>query len=162
MPPTASEAPAGSILRDLAQLLARILVGGSVLYFHAWAELIAGYHHFFGSRAAWPLIDQLKAAGLPLAGVLAVVFPVAAASGAAALIFGLLARLGALILLGLAVVLLLFGHGPVLRELAIAYGAACVVIFLAGPGRISLDALFIHAKASRPVNPPRRYHLRTR
>ena len=160
MPPTASEAPAGSILRDFAQLLARFLVGGSVLYFHAWAELIAGYQHFFGSRAPWPLVEQIKAAGLPLPVALAVVFSVAAASGAAALIFGLLARLGALILLGLAVVLLLFGQGAMLRELAIAYGAACVVIFLAGPGRISLDALFVRAKASRPVNTPRRFNVR--
>ena len=162
MASTVSEAPVGSILRDLAQLLARLLVGGSVLYFHAWAEILTGYQHFFGSRAPWPLVDQIKAGGLPLPVALAVTFSVAAASGAAALIFGLLARLGALILLSLAVVLLLFGQGLMLKELSIAYGAACVVIFLAGPGRISLDALFVAAKASRPVNAPRRFNVRTR
>jgi uncharacterized membrane protein YphA (DoxX/SURF4 family) len=158
MPAPASNigAIADSLLKDLALALARFLVGGSVIYFHAWGELVGGFNHFFGPKTPWAMPDLLESAGLPYAYVFASLFSVVACAAAWALIIGLLSRLAALVLLGITGLLFFVAQSDLLRELAVIYSSAFIVLFLAGPGRLAADSLFVRRRQANPTVPVRR------
>jgi uncharacterized membrane protein YphA (DoxX/SURF4 family) len=147
---------ADSLLKDLALALARILIGGSVIYFHGWGEVVGGFNHFFGPKAPWALPGLLESAGLPYGLAFAVLFSVLAGAAAWALIIGLLSRVAALVLLGITGVLFFVAQNDLLRELAVVYSSAFIVLFLAGPGRLAVDALFTRRRETPPAPKLRR------
>jgi uncharacterized membrane protein YphA (DoxX/SURF4 family) len=133
---------ADSMLKDIGLALARFLAGGSVIHFHAWGETVAGFNHFFGPRTPWALPDIIQSSGLPYGKLVAVGFCLVAFTSAFALIIGLLTRLAALVSMALTICVYIFSGSDLLRELAVAYASAFIVLFLAGPGRLALDSLF--------------------
>ena len=132
---------ASTLLRDVGALLARVLVAWLLLVFHVWDEARAGFSHFFGPKAPWPLSDAITAAGLP--GVVA------------AFVLGLLTRVAAFVLLVVMMSVAAVASVDVLQETAGAYVAVACTLLLGGPGHISLDALVIRWRSRKRKSPPK-------
>lgn len=126
--------------QDFGLLVLRLWFGGSLLFLHGWGKLT----NFSETAKSFPNVFEgymyvNPTVNLGLA-VGAEVF------GAALVVLGLFARLGALgcaVTMGVAFFVAhkgaLTGEGN--GELAFAYLGAFLVIFLAGPGRFSVDAM---------------------
>jgi uncharacterized membrane protein YphA (DoxX/SURF4 family) len=140
-----------SVLKDLGLAFARLLAGGSVIHFHAWGETVAGFNHFFGPRTPWALPDIIQSSGLPYGKAVAVGFCLVAFTSAFSLMIGLLTRLAALVAMALTIGVYAFSQTDLLRELAVAYASAFIVLFLAGPGRLALDSLFKKRRTPEPT-----------
>ena len=119
---------------DLALLLLRVTFGAGLLYLHGWGKL-AGYTERM-SRFADPF-----GIGSPASLALSI-FAEVVCSVLVAL--GLFTRFAALVCVINMSVAFVYAHemrlwGPRNGELAFAYLIAFLAIFLAGPGRYSLD-----------------------
>jgi putative oxidoreductase len=119
---------------DLALLVLRVWFGGAMLVLHGWGKL-SKFQELSG-KFADPLGIGSKAS-LSLAVFGEVVAPVL-------LIFGLLTRFSALSAAITMAVAFFLAHKGVLKgpgngEMAFIYLAGFVAIFLAGPGRFSID-----------------------
>ena len=119
---------------DFALLVLRVWLGLSMLVLHGWGKLTG----FRGGASSFP--DPLGV-GSSLSMGMAVFAEVVCA---ALLVLGLATRFAALVLIILLVVAFATVHGTRLTgpgngEMAIIYLAGFLAIFLAGPGRLSVD-----------------------
>ena len=119
---------------DFALLVLRVWLGVSILVLHGWGKLTG----FRSGASSFP--DPLGAGSTVSMG-LAIFAEVVCA---ALLVLGLATRFAALVLIILMVVAFTIVHGTKLTgpgngEMAFLYLAGFVTIFLAGPGRISVD-----------------------
>lgn len=146
---------ASTLLRDVGALLARVLVAWLLLVFHVWDEARAGFSHFFGPKAPWPLSEAITAAGLPMGLALATLLIFALSGVVAAFVLGLLTRVAAFVLLVVMMSVAAVASVDVLQETAGAYVAVACTLLLGGPGHISLDALIIHRRSQRRKSPPK-------
>ena len=120
---------------DLALLVLRVWLGISLLALHGWAKLT----NFSSMAGRFP--DPL---GIGPKGSLALAI-FAEVLCAVLLALGLATRFAALVLIVLLAVAFLLVHGRALSgagsgEMAFIYLAGFVTVFLAGPGRYSVDA----------------------
>lgn len=143
-------APAQSlIIRDAGLLILRWCAGLALLFFHAWDEVILGWRHVW-HKTAWPYAAEIAERGFPLPEAVACTSAVIAIMGSAFLISGLLCRVSALVLLVCSLVaLFLYGSVPDLAEKLLLYAGVYLVLFLCGPGRLSVDALLGVRRAAR-------------
>lgn len=124
---------------DFGLLVLRIWFGGSLLALHGWAKVA----NFEETAKKFPnvfegFIDLSPTVNLAMAAS-------AEALGAAFVIVGLFTRLSALACAFTMAMGFFIAHkaalsGPGSGEMAFIYMGAFLVIFLAGPGRFSLDA----------------------
>jgi putative oxidoreductase len=129
-----------SRLAEFAPLVVRVLIG-AIMAAHGWQKLMGGPANFGG------FLSQL---GVPLPALMAWVVTLVELVGGILLIVGLLSRLAALLLtidLVVAIALVKVNVGFLSvpgadlpgAELDLALIAGFLAIFLAGPGRMSLD-----------------------
>ncbi len=119
---------------DAALLLLRLWLGLSMLVLHGWPKLqnlVSGKYEFADPIGIGTFPSLVMAVSTEFA-------------GAILLILGLFSRLGALMLAGTMVVAWGISHGMKLSgpgngELAFIYLAGFLAIFLAGPGKYSVD-----------------------
>jgi putative oxidoreductase len=132
---------------NFALLVLRIWIGMEMIAVHGFDKLI----NFTTAASDFP--DPLGIghnASLSLS-ILAEVF------ASVLLIFGLFTRLGALILIINMAVAFVLVHkcalkGPQSGELAFVYLLAYVILFLAGPGRVSADKILFGKMQTRPAH----------
>jgi putative oxidoreductase len=122
---------------DLGLLLLRVWAGSSLLLLHGWAKL-TGYSKMMSSFS-----DPLGV-GSQLSLTLAILGEAVCSTLLVLGLFSRLAALGCAITMGVAFTMI---HGFVLRgpgsgEMAYLYLGIFLTLFLAGPGRFSLDARF--------------------
>jgi uncharacterized membrane protein YphA (DoxX/SURF4 family) len=142
---TAVAPVSSSLHRDFALMVARIATGGAILGLHAWAQAQAAWARIF-HQVAWPLAEKAGEHGIKWPVPVCTTLVVIAVMGASGLILGFLTRLWAVMLLGL-VIFLGWNIGSIwYRELLGAYGVIFLMVFLIGPGLISLDSLFFVLK----------------
>lgn len=130
----------GLIIRDVGLLLLRLGVAILLGFYHAWEQAIAGWN-FFWKKEAWPFLDTLAGYGLPIPqvfGVLTVLVLVLCSLG---LLFGVLSRLSAALLLAVAIGAVIFNFFQPDAERYWLYGVVCFVLLLCGPGCFSLAYL---------------------
>ena len=140
---------ASALLRDAGSLLGRLVAAWTLGVFHAWGEARAGFRHYFGPKEAWPLSDAITAAGWPAGLAWATALTFALCGVVVALVFGLLTRVAALVLLVVAVLVAAVASSDGLQESAGAYAAVACLLFFGGPGRASLDALMVGWRSGR-------------
>ena len=126
--------------QDFGLLVLRLWFGGSLLALHGWAKIT----NFEETSKNFPnifegIIDLSPTVNLAMAAS-------AEALGAAFVILGLFARLSAVACAFTMAMGFFIAHkgvlsGPGSGEMAFLYMGAFLVIFLAGPGRFSLDAV---------------------
>ncbi len=119
---------------DFALLILRVWLGLSMLVLHGWGKLM-------GIRNGGSGFPDPLGVGSTLSLSMAVFAEVVCA---ALLVLGLATRFAALVLIILLVVAFAMVHGTKLSgpgngELAFVYLAGFLAIFLAGPGRLSID-----------------------
>lgn len=118
---------------DFALLVLRLWIGGSMLCLHGWKKLV-NFPAMAEKFPAMVINSQVSLSLAVLGEVVASVF----------LILGLFSRLSALGGIATMAVAFFIAHGGKLSgegsgEMAFLYLAAYVALFLAGPGRFSLD-----------------------
>ena len=128
-------------LAGLAPLVVRVIVG-VIMFAHGLQKLIQVGPANFGAQA-------LAGLGVPLPVFMGYVVTFAELIGGILLIIGLLSRLAALVLtidLTVAILLVKVNVGLIAppgtgagAELDLALIAGCLVVFFAGPGKVSLD-----------------------
>ncbi len=135
--------PPGLLVRDAGLLLLRWCVGLGLIFFHARAEVMAGWHHIW-EKTAWPYALEIRERGFPLPEAVAIGSAAVALLGSLFLVTGLLARLSAVALLVCALcALFLYGKLPDVAERLVLYAGIYAVLVVCGPGRFSLDALLV-------------------
>ncbi|MFI6483917.1 DoxX family membrane protein [Nonomuraea sp. NPDC050663] len=129
----------GKIVYDLGALIARVTIG-VIFIAHGWQKWQNGLD------ATTQMFVQ---AGVPMPEAAATFTAVAELGGGALLVIGLITRIVALALLAVSVGAIAYVHiynGIFVTdngwELVGALGAGCLLLMVAGPGRISLDGLF--------------------
>jgi putative oxidoreductase len=136
---------------DIALLILRVWIGLSMLYLHGWGKL-SNFSRMAGSFADPLGIGSKASLGLAVFGEVVC---------SLLLIFGLfsrLAALGGMVTMSVAFFLVhksSLARGPSSGELAFIYLAAFVALFVAGPGRFSVDER-MGGKGSRPKEKPDR------
>lgn len=139
--------PPGLLIRDAGSLILRWCAGLSLIVFHAWDEVMAGWKHLW-EKTAWPYAGEIAERGFPLPEVVAIASAVAAMLGSLFLVSGLLCRISALVLLLCTLVaIFLYGRIPDTGEKLMLYAGIYFVLVLSGPGRFSLDALLSGRRA---------------
>lgn len=119
---------------DFALLVLRVWLGVSLLTLHGWGKVT-------GFRAGSSGFPDPLGVGSPVSMGLAIFAEVACS---VLLVLGLATRFAALVLIIMLVVAFTMVHGTKLTgpgngEMAILYLAGFVTIFLAGPGKLSVD-----------------------
>lgn len=108
-------------------------------------ELVVTAYRGIWVNEAWPLADYLTAKGWGWGQgkVFGATFVLLACLCLPAAILGLFTRLAAVILLVCSVIAAAFAFGDEngQPELPLIYSVICLAVFLAGPGKLSLDAL---------------------
>lgn len=142
--------PVGIHVHDFSLLGLRWLVAIAIVYFQGW-DLIKSAWNFIWSKVAWPLVEQFDAISVPIPTVLAPTFAILLFLVAFCLFLGFLTRINALIGLALCLFILLT-HLELSADLTlqalVLYAGALLVLTLSGGGRLSLDALLSHRRAS--------------
>ncbi len=141
--------PAGFVLRDAGLLVLRWCAGLALIFFHARAEVVAGWEHVW-HKTPWPYAAEIAERGFPLPEAVAIASAVAAMLGSVLLITGLLGRISALVLLVCALCgVFLYAKVPFVAEKLILYAGVYLVLLLCGPGRFSLDAMLVRRPAAK-------------
>ncbi|GAA4050604.1 DoxX family protein [Nonomuraea soli] len=129
----------GKIVYDLGALIARVTIG-VIFIAHGWQKWQNGLD------ATTQMFVQ---AGVPMPQAAATFTAVAELGGGSLLVLGLITRIVALALLAVSIGAIAYVHiynGIFVAdngwELVGALGAGCLLLMVAGPGRISLDGLF--------------------
>ncbi|NUT43754.1 MAG: DoxX family membrane protein [Thermoactinospora sp.] len=129
----------GKIVYDLGALIARVTIG-VIFIAHGWQKWQNGLD------ATTQMFVQ---AGVPMPEAAATFTAMAELGGGALLVIGLITRVVALVLLAVTIGAIAYVHiynGIFVTdggwELVGALGAGCLLLMVAGPGRISLDGLF--------------------
>jgi uncharacterized membrane protein YphA (DoxX/SURF4 family) len=130
----------GLIIRDVGLLAMRVGVACVVGFYHGWQQSLAGWD-FFWKKQPWSLLDHLASHGLPIPQVLAVIAILIVVLCSLGLLFGVLARLSASLLLTCVVVGLLLNFFQPEAERLWLYGLIYFVLLLSGPGCLSLAFL---------------------
>lgn len=123
------------ISSNVALLLLRLWIGLSMLVLHGWAKL-SGFNEMSGKFINLFGLGQKTSLGLAIFGELVC---------SVLLVLGLFSRFAALGGMITMIVAFVVGHNLVLKgpgsgELAFIYLAAYCALFIAGPGKFSLDA----------------------
>jgi len=143
--------PPGLILRDAGLLILRWAAGLALIFYHARAEVMAGWQHVW-HKAPWPYAVEIAERGFPLPEGVAIVSAVAAMLGSVLLISGLLCRISALVLLVCTLCgIFLYARVPDVAEKLMLYAGVYMVLVLCGAGRFSLDYLLAGRKAMKPA-----------
>ncbi|CAN5182454.1 hypothetical protein BH23VER1_BH23VER1_33130 [soil metagenome] len=148
MPPPSA---AISITRALAALVLRAGLGLTLILFHGFPEIRLAWE-FVWEDAPWPLVDHVRALGIPLANFVTPAAVTIGLAAAVALTIGLLTRIAATILLAImvaAAIGLVSPPASPLVELAFTYIVGFTALVCLGSGIFSLDALL--SKTPRPV-----------
>ncbi len=154
---TSGAAQARVGLRDYALLVLRVGMALAFLLFHGIRGLLRAWQ-YGAEGTAWGWVSFIEGKGLPLPGLVAIVFAVVAALGALLLMAGLLTRLTALVLgMGVFVVLGLHFGQPEMCERLLLYLVGLAALLVGGAGRLSGDAV-IHGRLA-PGNASRRHVL---
>lgn len=132
--------PPGLVLRDIGLLILRLGVATLIISFHAISQSMAGWA-FFWKQAPWPLLDFIQAQGVPIPQLFAVLTVLILALGSLGILFGVLTRLSAFLLLLVVIGGIIFLFAAPRSEVFWLYGIAILVLALCGPGRFSLAYL---------------------
>ena len=139
--------PPGLALRDIGLAVLRVVTGLTVVGFHARDEVMNGWRHLW-HKEPWAFAASLAESQFPLPVVVATVASVVALLSSLFLVSGLLTRLSAGLMLGMAMVgAFLYWSIPVTAEKLVIYMAIYGALLLAGPGRFSMDALLAGRRA---------------
>lgn len=130
----------GLIVRDAGLLFLRLGVALILGLYHAWQECIGGWK-FFWKKEAWPLLETLTGYGLPVPQVFAVLVVLIISLCSLGLFFGVVSRLSAALLMGVAIGAILFNFFDPMTEKYWLYGIVCFVLVICGPGCFSLAYL---------------------
>jgi putative oxidoreductase len=118
---------------DLGLLLLRLWFGLVLAFGHGWAK-ISGLEAFTAGVAS---------RGIPLPGLLGPAAALSELAGGILLAIGLVSRIAAAFVAVTMLVAAFYIHASdpfAKKEFALAYAVAALVILVAGPGRLSLDA----------------------
>ncbi len=131
--------------------LMRVLVGASMIAFHAWALVSSGWRHFWRGEE-WVLVAAVEKAGLPQPVIVSVVFALILFAGSVFLVLGLFGRLTSSALLlamgGILYLALTKGIDEYI-EPGLLYSTLYLGLTATGPGAICLDRLFV--RRPRPL-----------
>jgi uncharacterized membrane protein YphA (DoxX/SURF4 family) len=131
-------------------LVLRIGTGALIFLVHGWHKLFEA-SAYLRNGAAWRLVDEIAAMGVPLPGVAAVVTSAIQLVCAPLLVIGIWTRINAALLAGaLAGAVaqnLLAGRDP---QLALLYTLNATALVLIGGGSYSADAL-VRQKSARAI-----------
>lgn len=141
---TLSSDEGGFGLREIYLALLRLVLTVP-LFAYQLSEQVAYAWGFVWAREGWPLLDAIRAMGLPQPEVTAVAAIFVLTVCPAAIALGFLARLNAA-LTGLALLFFFFSTLPLSPFLNgqtyVLYLGICAVLVLGGSGNLSLDGLF--------------------
>jgi putative oxidoreductase len=124
--------PANSWNTDLGLVVLRVVAGISLALLHGWGKM----------PPPEQFVGMIRGMGMP--GIMAWLVAFAEFFGGLLIAVGFLARPAALVLIIQFVVVVLVAHAPdpiARRELGLLYLAISTVVFLAGPGRFSVDGI---------------------
>ena len=141
---------AQSFARSMGLLTLRLVTGGALLFWRAWAQA-EGAWSFIWQKTPWDLPQNLSAMGFPLALPLGLALVLLVLVSALFLMIGLLTRLSALILATLAIVASALYHAyPAAAETAVLYAGACLACAWIGPGAFAIDRVLLALPSRRP------------
>ena len=102
---------------------------------------------------AWGFVDLIAETGAPLPGIVAPAFFLVSLLAVVSLVLGLITRVSAVVLTGLAVLAFSTAYGLGYAENALLYLLIFGAIVLLGPGVLSLDAILTYRKPPKPMRP---------
>jgi uncharacterized membrane protein YphA (DoxX/SURF4 family) len=130
----------GLILRDLGLLALRIGAACVLGLHHGWQQCLSGWN-FLWHKQPWDLHDLLVNQGLPIPQVFAVCVVLCLVLGSMGLLFGVLARMSAGVLMACTIGAISLQLGEPAAEKFWLYGIIYFVLLLCGPGSFSLAFL---------------------
>jgi uncharacterized membrane protein YphA (DoxX/SURF4 family) len=130
----------GLILRDVGLLALRVGVACVLGLYHGWQQCLSGWN-FFWHKLPWNLHATLTEHGLPIPQVIAVCVVLCLVLGSLGLLFGVLARLSAGLLLVCTLGAISLQTSQPEAEKFWLYGIIYSVLLLCGPGCFSLAFL---------------------
>ena len=143
------DTPAPSTLGwDFSLLLIRVVTALTLIFFHAYSELIDAWRGVW-YEDKWPLLDTVAALGLPAPVAVAATAAIALALACTGLILGLVTRISALVIGVLAAGSLFIAMGSAEAfgaETSVLYLLLAAVLFLRGSGMFGIDAFFARKK----------------
>ncbi len=136
---------APSAMVHLGLFLLRVIVGVSMIVHHSWAFVYTGWRYFW-FKEDWLLVDGARALNLPYPVIWCVFVSIILFIGSIFLVVGLLGRItsGALLVtaVGFLYIVLTYEDWHYMLELAVAYAAIYLALFVMGSGKIALDSIF--------------------
>lgn len=149
--PLADKTDEKPVSLDLGFLILRLVAVFAFIYYELAAELRNALH-FVWEQAEWPLIDQISEKGLPLPGVLSVIFVALVTIALLGIAIGIFSRINGILLVVATGLLLLvpidFGSSPTPQTLVLFAGIFFAVA-IGGAGKLSLDYKLAGRKARR-------------
>jgi uncharacterized membrane protein YphA (DoxX/SURF4 family) len=130
----------GLIIRDVGLLILRVGMAVVIAGYHGWHQALAGWN-FFWKKEPWSLLDVLGSYGLPVPQVVAVITVLILVLCSLGLLFGILSRLSAALLLAVAIAGIVLTFFEPMAEKFWLYGIMAFVLLICGPGCFSLAHL---------------------
>lgn len=149
-PAPAASKVAQSFARSMGLLTLRLVTGGALLFWHAWAQAHQAWSSIW-HKTPWDLPSTLAAMGFPLAFPLALALVLLLLLSSSFLMIGLLTRLSALLLATLAIIASALYHAyPAIAETAVLYAGAGLASAWCGPGAFAVDRALRAFATRRP------------